>query len=113
MRRLKGYRVGDVGSRSLDRLSRQAEHQIEIEIAESGGMGGLGGGEGIAAVVNPPQPAQLIVIEALHPDGQAVDADFSKFRETAPLHRARIGFQGDFRIRAQRQAGAQARQQPL
>ena len=109
----QSHRIGNIGQGLVYRLSWQAEHQVQIEVLQPSGMSGFGGGERGAAVVNPSQLLQLSVVEALHSDGQPVDTDGTKFSEPVLFHRARIGFQGDFQIRAQRQAGTQARQQPI
>gem|GEM_PF-4216829 len=113
MRRLQRQRIGNVGARLLDRLFRQSEHQIQIEIVQPDVVRGFGGGDGVAAVVNPAQPPQLVVSETLYADRQAIYAGGPEFGEPTPLHGSRIRLQGDFQIRTQRQAGAQPRQQPL
>ena len=90
--------VSDVGQRLLDRLPRQTKHQVQVEVVQPGSMGGFGGGESVATAMDPPQLAQLPVIETLNTDRQAVNTCFPELGELAPLHRAGISFQGNLGV---------------
>jgi hypothetical protein len=59
------------------------------------------------------EPLQLVVVEALHAEGNAVDAGRQIAVETAVLDGAGIGFQRDLGIGSQRQALAYAIEQAL
>ena len=110
MRGLQGDGGGHVFLGQRRGLLRQGEHQIEIEIVEAGGMRHLGASDGLAPAVDAAQALQAVVAEALHADGQAVDAGGAVLTEARLLRAAGVGLQGDLRIGAQRQQGAQAGQ---
>ncbi|MNF68715.1 hypothetical protein D3C84_505800 [compost metagenome] len=82
----------------LDGLVRQAVHQVQVEVGETGGARHVGGADGLVTVVDAPQGLELFRLEALHADRQAVDAQRPVVAELGLLEGAGVGFQGDFDI---------------
>ena len=84
---------------------------VEVDVGVAGVLRGfhrrlrLGGG------VDAAQPAQLVVVEALHAERDAVDARREIAVETAVLDRAGVGLQGDLGVVGQRQPFAYAVEQ--
>src|SRR5690554_518414 len=85
-------------------LPRQAMHQVEVEIVETGGSGLLHRGHSILSAMNTPQCLELLQMEALHPQGEPIDTGLSVTEKTATLKRTRVGFQSDLDVIGQRQA---------
>ena len=112
MRRLEGQCLLDVGFQIGWRLARQGVHQVEVEGLEVA-LRFFDGGDGLGAVVHPPQRLQLGIVKALHANRQAVDPGLAKGLETVGLEGAGIGLQRDFGVGFQRQAGADVGQQAV
>ena len=100
-----------IGLRLLRRLSGQAKHQIQIEILESLSAGDLYRCSRIIRRVDTSEPAQGVSSETLHTNGEPIDARRSIVRTMRRSDCARIRFEGDFRIRTERDAGADAIEQ--
>jgi len=108
---IQRQRGADIFQCLLQRLPRQAEHQIQVEIVETGCLCHFGGADGFLAAVDASQRLQVPVVEALRADGQAVDTGLAEASELAAFRRAGIGFEGDFRLRGQGQPRGDAFQQ--
>ena len=96
----------------LDALLGQAVHQVEVEIVEAGSAGHVGGANGLVAIVDAPQRLEFGFLEALHADGQTVDAEASVGAELGLLEGAGVGFQGDFDITGKADASFHAFENP-
>ena len=105
VRRLEAKRGVDVGQRLAQRLPRQRKHQIQIEGVEMGG-GEFGGAARFGIVVDAPERLEMARIETLDAERDACHPRFAEAREFGSLHRARVGFQRDFRIGQQRRERA-------
>ncbi|MNX75728.1 hypothetical protein D3C86_1072140 [compost metagenome] len=97
----------------LQALIRQAVHQIQVEGGQLDGMGQFGGLACLLRAVDTAEAGQLLLLEALHPDGDAVDAGALEAGELVRLNRARVGLHGDLAIRGQGDAGTHPVQQRL
>ncbi|MNV25249.1 hypothetical protein D3C71_1163410 [compost metagenome] len=97
----------------LQALIRQAVHQIQVEGGQLDGVGQLGCLARLLRAVNAAEAGQFFLLEALHPDGDAVDACPLEAGELVRLHRARVGLHGDLAIRGQGDACAHPVQQRL
>ena len=80
-------------------LARQGVHQVQVEIVEAIVLGQLHRAFGVGAVVDTPQAFQAAIVEALYAEADAVHAGLAVVAEAAVLGGARVGFQGDFKIR--------------
>ncbi len=94
-------------------LIRQAVHQIQVEGGKRDGVGQFGGLARFLGAVDAAEAGQLLLLEALHPDGDAVDAGPLEAGELVRLHRARVGLHGDLAVRRQGNACAHPVQQGL
>ena len=68
---------------------------VEVAGDEAGLARHVGGAHCLGAVVDAPQSLQLVGLEALHADGQAIDAEAPVVGELDLFEGAGIGFQGD------------------
>jgi hypothetical protein len=66
--------LAQVAQRIVQRLVRQAVHQVHVEVVEAGRAGHAGGAHRFVAVVDAPEGLKLGWLEALDADRQAVDA---------------------------------------
>src|SRR5690606_41133074 len=87
-------------------------HQVEVEVVETGGARHVGSADGLVAIVDAPQRLELVLLEALHADGQAIDAEAAIAPELGLLEGAGVGFQGDFDVRRERDTPLYALKQP-
>src|SRR5690606_38901722 len=94
--RLLGNGNVQVVERILETLARQAMHQIEVEIVEASRAGHVGGAYRFVTVMDAPQCLELVGLETLHADGQAIDAQAAVVAEFGLLEGTGIGLQGDF-----------------
>ena len=94
-------------------LAGQGIHQVEVEVVEAGVLRLLHRRLRLGAVVDPPQPLQAAVIEALDAEAEPVDAGGQVVGEAAMLGGAGVGFQGDFQARHEAQAGGRALQEAV
>ena len=101
-----------IGQRVCGILLRQGIHQINIDALENA-AGFFDGGAGFICRVNAPQRGELVVVETLHADGQAVDACAAEALEFVVVERAGIGFQRDFGFGIQFNQGTDAAEQPV
>ena len=97
----------------IQTLIRQTVHQIQIEGRQLDGMGQCGGLARLFRAVNAAEAGQLLLLEALHPDGDTVDAGALETGELVRLHRARVGLHGDLAICGERNTGPHPVQQGL
>ena len=111
MRGRQRHRTLHVGQRAIQGLLRQRVHQVEVDVGVAGILRGFHRGLGLAGRVDAAQPLQLVVVEALHAERDAIDAGGKVAVEAAVLDRAGVGFQGDLGIRGQRQALSHAVEQ--
>ncbi len=91
----QGEGLAQVGQGVVEALPGQAVHQVEVEVVEAGLARHVGGAHCLGAVVDAPQGLQLVGLEALHADGQAIDAEAPVVGELDLFEGAGIGFQGD------------------
>jgi len=112
MRRREGQRGVDIGERLRKRLSRQAVHQVEVEIVEVRG-GDLDGALCLKVVVDAAQRREMSRVEALDTERKPVDSGVAEGGEFLGFDRARIGFQRDFGVRQNRQQGANGGEQAV
>lgn len=82
----------------FDRLTGQAEHEIDVDVAKAGPPGIFNGLESGARSVDPADGRQAGIVEALDTQGQSVDAGLEVSTEVVVLECARIGFQSDFHV---------------
>lgn len=76
----------------------QAVHQVQIEVVKAGGTRHVGGADGLVAIVDAPQRLELVGLEALHADRQAIDAELAIVAKLGLLEGTRIGFQSDLDV---------------
>ena len=110
VRRRESERLLRVGECLFDGLSRQAVHQVEVEIVEVM-RGERRGAARLSGVVDAAERLELRRIEALDAERQAVDAGRTEGGELVGLDGAGVGFQRDLRVVHQRQAGADGGEQ--
>ncbi|SVK46189.1 Uncharacterised protein [Acinetobacter baumannii] len=113
VRRIEGDSLAQIVQRLFQRLIRQAVHQIEVEAAQAKIGRQRRRTFGFFRAVDAPQTVQLLGAEALHPDGDAVDAGALVAAEAIGLHGAGIGFHGDFGVVGDANARPHAVQQGL
>jgi hypothetical protein len=82
------------------RLARQAVHQVEVEGLEML-AGQLRGTLGFVGAVDAAEGFQVIVVEALDAERQAIDAGGAETGKLLGLDRAGVGFQRDLGVRRQ------------
>ena len=112
-----GHDAGDlmlrsIGQRLRECLLRQAIHQIQIEIVKMG-SGNVDRGQSLAAIVDAPQRLELGIIKTLDADREPINPCSAIASKLFRLESAGIRLQGDFRIRQERNARADRRQQPI
>lgn len=88
----QGEGLAQVGQGVVEALPGQAVHQVEVEVVEAGLARHVGGAHCLGAVVDAPQGLQLVGLEALHADGQAIDAEAPVVGELDLFEGAGIGF---------------------
>ena len=79
-------------------LSRQTEDEIEVDVGEANRTGSVKGCLRFLSRVDAPQKVQLVILEALYAQAEAVDAQTPQVGEALPVYRARVGLAGDFGI---------------
>ncbi|MND87682.1 hypothetical protein D3C80_796890 [compost metagenome] len=87
-------------------------HQVEVEVVEAGAARHVGGADRFLAVVDAPQGLELGRLEALHADGQAIDAELAVGGELGLLEGAGVGFEGDLDVAGEGHPLLDAVQQP-
>ncbi|VXA89346.1 hypothetical protein AERO8C_90050 [Aeromonas veronii] len=97
----------------IQTLIRQTVHQIQIESGQLDGVGQCRRLARLFRAVNAAEAAQLLLLEALHPDGDTVDAGALETGELVRLHRTRVRLHGDLAICGERNAGPNPVQQGL
>lgn len=112
MRRRERERGFEIRAAFVERLVRQREHQVEIEVLERA-RGDLDRGARLRGVVNPPERLQMRFVEALDADRQAIDAARAELRELRRLERAGVRLERDLGVRVERQQRAHVGQQPV
>ena len=88
----------DVGLRFGERLLRQGIHKVQVDIVETGGAGKLHRPARVIRAVDAAQRFQVLIVQALHANGQTVHARVAIGGEVGCIHRAGVGFQGDFDV---------------
>ena len=111
--RLQGDGLFEIGLGLLQVLSRQCEHQVDIDIVETGLACRFEGTQSLLPVVDTAQRFEMPVVEALYADGQAIDAGLAVSAEMGFVGAVGVGFQRDLAGRMDRQTGAQAAEQPV
>ncbi|MNZ48643.1 hypothetical protein D3C78_663910 [compost metagenome] len=96
----------------VDGLVREAVHQVEVEVVEAGAARHVGGADRFLAVVDAPQGLELGRLEALHADGQAIDAELAVGGELGLFEGAGVGFEGDLDVAGEGHPLLDAVQQP-
>ncbi len=99
-------RLLEVGERAAERLPGQAVHEVDVDALEAGGTRHFHRPVRAAGIVDTADTLQCRVVEALNPDGQAIDTGVAIAGETLRLGTARIGFQRD--LTTLRELGARA-----
>ena len=112
VRRRERERRGEIGFGLGDRLLRQRVHQVEVDVAEDRERR-FGGAPRLVGVVHAAERLQVLRVEALDAERQAVHAGRAIAGELLALERARIRFQRDLGVGRERHARANAREQPV
>ena len=81
----------------LHRLTGQRVHDVQIK-GVKGLRRFLNRSQRLGPVMHPAQRFEVVVIETLHANGQAIDASASESLEVVFFKGARVGFQCDFAI---------------
>ena len=110
MRHAAGERPADVGARHVDRLRRQAVHQVEIYVVEARECG-FHTAPGFGRGVDASERLEHRIVEALHAKRNAVHPRVAKATEARRLDGAGIGLERDFGDRLERQPRAHAAEQ--
>ena len=105
VRRLQGEGTLQVAFGHGQVLAGQGVHQVQVEVVQAGVLGQLHRRLGLGAVVDPAQPLQAAVVEALDAEADPVHPGGAVAVEAAVLGGAGIGFQGDFGLRCEAQPG--------
>ena len=98
--------------RGVQGLAREAEHQVQVDVIESGRAGLFNRRQALLDAVYAPERLQTLIVHALHPQRQAVDPGLGIGPEVAAVDGARVGLQGDLHIGPQAQSGPQLGHQP-
>ncbi len=101
----------DVRARLPPGLTRKTIHQIDIEIADAGGLQRLQRLFDLGAAVDAADGAQQLRLKALHTERYTVDASLPVSLETVMLEGSGIGFQGDLGAGFDLQPGGDTLQQ--
>ena len=94
----EGHRLIQIGHRLGVVLIRQAVHQVQIQVVEAGPARHLDGAEGFAVVMNAAQRLQMLGVETLDADRQAIDARKPIVAKLGLLEGAGVGLKGDFDV---------------
>ena len=111
VRRLQVESRLEIGQRLVDGLTGQAEHQVQVDLFESGLVCHARGVLGVLPSVDAAELAQVFRREALHAQREPVDAGLPVTPEALALRRPRVRLQGDFRPGGDLDPRADARQQ--
>ena len=111
VRRVELDGLAQIVQRFIQRLVRQAVHQVEVEAAQTEAGGQMRRAFRLGRAVNTSQTLQLCLAKALHADGDPVDPRALILDKAIGLHGAGVGLHGDLGICCQRQAGANAVEQ--
>ncbi len=109
MRRCAVQRLPHIGLRLRERLARQREHQVEIEVVEAA-LRNLDRLQCLSAIVDATERSQFRLIEGLDADRQTIDARVAIGPEALRVEGARIGLQRDFAVDLERQQRPHIRQ---
>ena len=113
MRRLQRYGGAQIRQRRLTVLSRQAKHQVEVEVVETGVLRGAHGGQRLPVVVNASDGLEQAGLETLDTEREAVDAGFAEAPEAFLVDGAGVGLQGDLGAGSERYARSHRAEQPI
>ena len=94
----------EVRERRGDRLPGQRKHEVQVDVVEARTACGADGPGYVTGPVDPAQPGQRLVVEALRAQGEAVDSCLAVTFRIAALHRSRVGLQRNLGLRAQRES---------
>ena len=100
----------DVGQRLRQRLLRQRVHQVQVHVIEMR-QRDLYRTARFVAVVDAAQRFEVAGVKALDTDGQAVDTRLAVTGKAFQFEGAGVGLHGDFGVRVDARAGAQAGQE--
>ncbi len=94
-------------------LIRQAVHQVQVQVVEAGAARHVDGAEGFAVVMDAAQRLQMLGVETLDANRQAVDARQPVVAKLGLLEGAGVGFEGDFDVIGERHALVQRLQKTV
>ena len=97
--------------KALARLLRNAVHQVEVDVLKSGAPRVVIGAREVGGGMDPPECAQLRVVGALQPEGNAVEPAFAQRAQRAAIYRAGVCLGSDLRALFKRKRIAHAVEQ--
>ena len=107
----QGDGLVEIAQRGARTGRRQAEHQVEIEVVETGPPRRVDRCVGLARVVHATERAQAGVVETLDPEREAIDPGRAVGAEARGVGAAGIRFEGDLDTGRQSHARGDAGQQ--
>ena len=84
-------------------MARQSEHQIQRDVLKTGGAGGFDGILRFVRRVDAVQGLEQAGVKRLDAKRDAVKAGVAQDGQVPDIHRAGIGFGGNFSVRRDRQ----------
>ncbi len=109
--RREGNGLAQIGQCFVLGLIRQAVHQVQVEVVETGPARHVGGANRFVAVVNAAQRLEFGFLKALNADRQPIDAQAAIGAELGLFEGAGVGFQGDLDVAGKADALFDALQQ--
>ena len=94
---------------ALHRLLRQAEDEVQVHVVEPGRPRRAEGLPGVLRGVEPVERAQLVVVEALYAQAEAVEAEIEQPAQVRLVDRAWVRLQRHLRVRCDIEDSAKAR----
>ncbi|RMR95671.1 hypothetical protein ALP75_202581 [Pseudomonas syringae pv. actinidiae] len=98
VRRREGDGLAQIVQRFVLRLVRQAVHQVQVEVVETGLTRHVGGANRFVAIVDAAQRLEFGCLKTLNADGQPIDSQTAIGAEFCLFKGAGVGFQGDFDV---------------